>query len=319
MSAFDTSGTVSAPTTPVARTLVSRPALSTILRDRAADYLQMSKPKIAVLAMITVTVGFAIGQTAFPNWPLLPTALVGIALVAVSSSVLNQYIERDSDRLMDRTADRPLPDGRIHPLEALALGILSGVAGVLMLWLLVNPLTAALSLLTLLLYVAAYTPLKRSTTLATTIGAIPGAMPPVLGYVAATGEMNSTAWSLFGILFLWQFPHFLAIGWLYRQQYAQAGLKMLPAGWERPRVVGGFAVIYAIALIPVSLLPSVAGFAGGAYFTTALVLGAGYLFCSIQFLRAESRVSARRLLWSSLIYLPLLLLVLTWDHYRLLS
>ena len=183
----------------------------------------------------------------------------------------------------------------------------------------VNVTTALLALGTLLLYVAVYTPLKRRTSLCTAVGAIPGAMPPVLGWVAAGGALDAGAFALFATLFVWQFPHFLAIAWLYRQQYASAGLRMLPQAEPRPRVTGWLCVAYALVLIPVSLLLKDAAVAGHLFALIALVLGLGYVAFSVRFLRDESVRTARQLLWFSLVYLPTLLLVLTWDHWRLLS
>lgn len=294
-------------------------AAPSALAARLADYLELTKPRIAVLVLVTVTVGYLLGCRGPIALPSLLHALVGIAMVAGASSALNQFIERHTDARMTRTAHRPLPAGRMRPAEVLMFGLALGAAGCLYLAATVNGPTAALSALTLGLYAGVYTPLKRRTSLSTTIGAVPGALPPVLGWAAATGRVDAGALALFAILFLWQFPHFLAICWLYRDQYARAGLRMLPAARPRPRVTGGMAVAHALALLPVSLLPSHLGLAGDGYFLAAVVLGLGYLACSIRFLCDESTVTARRLLWSSLVYLPLLLLSLTWDHFRLLQ
>lgn len=286
---------------------------------RAADYLALSKPRIAVLALVTVAAGFALGSTGALRTTALVHALFGIALVAAGSSALNQYLERATDARMRRTALRPLPAGRMAPLEALAFGILAGLAGTLYLALYVNTTTAILSATTLLLYAAVYTPLKRLTGLATVVGAVPGALPPVLGWVAAGGSLDLAAYSLFAILFLWQFPHFLAIAWIYREEYSRAGLKMLPAEGRSSRIVGLMAVLYAMALIPISLLPARLELAGGAYLLAVLVLGLAYLVAAVRFAVAGSIGSARGLLWTSLVYLPLLWTALVWDHFRLLS
>ena len=285
---------------------------------RIADYLSLTKPRIAAMVLVTVSVGYAVGCAGEFDLPGLLDALAGIGLVAAGSSALNQWLERRTDGRMFRTVNRPLPAGRIHPLEALVFGVLLGVAGSVWLLLRVNGLTAALTVATLLMYVGLYTPLKRRTSLCTAIGAIPGALPPVLGWTAAGGELNASALALFGILFLWQFPHFLAIAWLYREDYRLGGLRMLPRH-PQGTVVGRLAVTYALVLIPVSLLPRVAGFAGDGYFLAALVLGLGYLLAAVAFAREESRKRARRLLWASLIYLPVLLAALTIDHWRLLN
>ena len=206
---------------------------------------------------------------------------------------------------------------RASVLHQVALGL--WLAGTIELILFVNGLTAVLASATLLLYVAVYTPLKRRTSFCTAIGAIPGAMPPVLGWVAAGGELDAGAFALFATLFVWQFPHFLAIAGLYREQYAAAGLRMLPQTRPAPRITGWLCVGYALALIPVSLLLKDAALAGDVFALIAVVLGFGYVAFSVRFLLAESVQTARQLLWFSLVYLPALLLALTWDHWRLLS
>ncbi|MCA9071862.1 MAG: heme o synthase, partial [Planctomycetaceae bacterium] len=289
---------------------------STVLGSRLSDYLELTKARIAVMVLISVSVGFALASGNSVQLPLLGHALFGIAMVAASSSALNQYLERRTDCLMPRTADRPLPSGRLLVMEVVTFGLLSGVMGVFYLACFVNWQTALLTGSTLLIYVFVYTPLKRSTSLCTAVGAIPGALPPVLGWTAAGGALNTEVLSLFGILFLWQFPHFLAIGWLYREQYHRAGLKMLP--FEHWNVTGFLAVGYALVLLPVSLLPSLCGLAGDTYFLTAVILGLGYLLCAVRFMQWECSRTARGLLWSSLLYLPVLLFALTWDHFRLL-
>ncbi len=294
-------------------------ALRTVGAARLADYLELTKPKIAVLALVTVTVGYTLGSGG--NWQVvrLLHALFGISLVAGASSALNQFLERESDARMKRTAGRPLPAGRLAPGEVLLFGVTTGIAGALYLAAWVNSLTAFLALMTLLLYVGVYTPLKAKTSLCTAVGAIPGALPPVLGWTAAGGQLDAGAFSLFAILFLWQFPHFLAIAWLYREEYAAAGLRMLPAARPAPRVTGLMAVAYASALIPVSMLPSQFALAGDSFLTAALILGLGYMVCAVRFMKHESVRTARELLWSSLLYLPVLLIILTWDHLQLIQ
>ena len=248
----------------------------------------------------------------------LANALLGVALVATASSAFNQVIERHSDARMNRTSDRPIPSGRVSVAEVSAFGALCGVGGSIWLLAYVNSITAALTGLTFLLYVLAYTPLKSRSFLCTAIGAIPGAMPPVLGWTAAGAPLDERALALFGILFLWQFPHFLAIAFLHKDDYQRANLKMLP-GNGVPRVVGWMAICYALLLIPVSLMPSAVALAGVGYFATAVVLGLGYLVASIRFMLNESRHTARGLILTSIVYLPVLLLVLTWDHFSLLQ
>lgn len=287
--------------------------------SRLADYLELTKPKIAVLALVAVAVGYTLGSAG--NWQFagLLNALIGIGLVAASSSVLNQWIERTTDMRMQRTANRPLPAGRLTSVEALAFGLTCGLAGTVYLAAFVNATTAALALLTWVLYVVVYTPLKSRTSLCTAIGAVPGALPPVLGWTAAGGALDGGAFTLFAILFLWQFPHFLAIAWLYRKEYSEAGLRMLPDCNPRPRVTGMMSVAYAAALIPVSLLPEQFAMAGRLYVVVAVLLGGLYLFSALRFTKNESTKTARSLLWMSLAYLPLLLLTLTWNHLQLLQ
>jgi len=298
------------------------PSLQVPLRNalamRLADYLELTKPRIALLVLVVVAVGFTLGGAG--NWQLAPLlhAVIGIALVAASSNTLNQYLECSTDARMKRTLNRPLPSGRLPSAEALTFGLLTGILGSLYLAFCVNVLTALLAALTLVMYVAVYTPLKRRTSLCTAIGAIPGALPAVLGWTAAGGRLDWGAFSLFAILFLWQFPHFLAIAWLYRDDYQRAGLRMLPALGPSPKVVGFMSVAYALALIPVSLLPREFALAGDWYVIAALVLGLGYLASAVRFTVNETNRTARELIWSSLIYHPVLLLSLTWDHLQLL-
>lgn len=286
---------------------------------RWREYLALTKPRIAVMGLVTVALGFSLAAIGEWSAVTLGHSLLGIGLIAASCSALNQWLERDSDRLMARTANRPLPSGRLSPHEVLAFGLVLWFVGVVELVWFVNGLTALLASATLLLYVAVYTPLKRRTSFCTAIGAIPGAMPPVLGWVAAGGELDAGAFALFATLFVWQFPHFLAIAWLYREQYAAAGLRMLPQTRPAPRVTGWLCVGYALALIPVSLLLKDAALAGDVFALIAIVLGFGYVAFSVRFLLDESVRTARQLLWFSLVYLPALLLALTWDHWRLLS
>lgn len=295
--------------------LVARPSFAT----RIADYLELIKPRIAVMGLLTVAFGYTLGSQGVWNAGTLVCALVGIGCVAAACSALNQVIEQQTDALMNRTARRPVPAGRISTSEATAFGCVLAVFGVVYLAISVNLLTAVLSLATLLLYVAAYTPLKRTSTLCTAVGAIPGAMPPILGWTAAGGSLDVSAFSLFAILFLWQFPHFLAIGWLYRHDYERAGLKMVPASSSVTGVIGTLACGYAAALWAVSLLPSQLSLAGDFYAWTAVVLGFVYFAASVRFALSESQSAARKLLWTSLVYLPLLLAAMTWDHFRLLQ
>ncbi len=284
---------------------------------RFGDYLELIKPRISTMALISVALGYTLASA--HSWSVIPLihALLGIGFVAVGCNSLNQLLEIKSDALMPRTANRPLPSGKISVSEVLIFGIVAALSGIFYLAIMVNLLTAFLSMLTLVLYVVVYTPLKRYTSFCTTIGAIPGAMPPILGWTAAGGNLNTSSFTIFAIMFLWQFPHFLAIAWLYRHQYHQAGLKMLPAPDPARGVVGWMCVIYAVLLIPVSLLPQFVSLAGTVYSVVAITLGIGYLLFSIRFLRHESSKTARGLIWFSLIYLPVLLLTLTWDRLQL--
>jgi protoheme IX farnesyltransferase len=272
-----------------------------------------------MLVLATVTVGYLLGSAG--RWDLLTLvhALAGIGLVAAGSSALNQWLERETDARMARTQRRPLPAGRLRSAEVLAFGVGCGGVGLLYLALAVNGLTSVLAAATLALYAGVYTPLKRRTTFCTAIGAVPGALPAVLGWTAASGRVDGGAVVLFAILFLWQFPHFLAIGWLYREQYAAAGLRMLPAIRPAAGVTGLLGLGYSLALLPVSLLPGRFELAGSGYLAAALVLGGGYVLCAVRFTFHESPRTARGLLWSSLVYLPLLLSALVWDHFRLLQ
>lgn len=291
---------------------------------RLTDYLELSKPRIAVMVLITVAVGFLVGQQGPWNWDAaalskLWHAWIGIAIVAAGSSALNQWWEQQTDARMRRTMSRPLPSGRLHSREVLALGIGAAITGSFYLVWQVNLLTAALTAMTFVLYAGIYTPLKRWTSFCTAVGAIPGAMPPVLGWVASGQPLDWTAFALFAVMFFWQFPHFLAIAWLYQDDYATAGLRMLPGVRPARGITGLMATAYAIGLIPISLLPAWWGIAGGNYAVVALMLGIGYLAASIGFAWNESRGTARRVLWISLVYLPLLLVMLAGDHVRLLN
>jgi protoheme IX farnesyltransferase len=290
---------------------------------RLTDYLELAKPKIAAMALLTVLVGYTLGGGSWEAAAVCPM-LVGIGLVAAASGAFNQLIERRTDRLMGRTANRPLPAGRMQPIEVGVFGAACAAVGLSLLFVAVNATTALLAGLTLVLYIGAYTPLKKYTALSTAVGAMPGALPPILGWTASGAELGWGAFSLFAILFVWQFPHFLAIAWLYRGDYQAAGLRMLPGGCEsagdRPRpVVGLLACGYAAVLVPVSLLPGELALAGGTYRIAALLLSLGYLAAAVRFVAHQSRDTARGLLYSSLVYLPALLAVLTWDHLRLLS
>jgi protoheme IX farnesyltransferase len=286
-------------------------------RSRAVDFYELTKPRMNFLVVITTMVGYymAPAVTNGPDYMKLAATLLGTLLTAAGASVLNQYIERDYDKLMPRTKNRPLPGGRIAPLEALAYGVSLGISGVVMLWAMVNPLTAALGAATLLLYLFAYTPLKRVTSLNTVIGAIPGAIPPMMGWTAAYGHMSAEAVALFSILFIWQMPHFLAIAILYKEDYATGGFKMLPnVDGEDLGITAGQIILYNVAMIPVSLAPGLIGMAGQAYAVAAVLLSCAYLTFGVSLAISRSRIDARKLFIASIIYLPLLLAALMLDR-----
>jgi protoheme IX farnesyltransferase len=285
-----------------------------------ADYQELFKVRVTSMAVLTAWAGFYLGSMRSGitsiHWGLVES-LVGIALVSCGASVMNQVIERKTDARMIRTAQRPMAAGRCSLLQGVALGMACFAAGALVLAWFTNPITVMLTLLTGFTYVAVYTPLKRYTTLATFIGAFPGAMPPLLGWTAARGVIEWPAVALFAILFVWQFPHFMAISWLYREDYAKAGIRMLPVvqpdGWSTVCE----ALIYAVLMIPVSVVPYYLQLTGTIYLVSAILLGLIYLAYTIRFARitralttAESRGYARDLLRASVIYLPLLLAVM---------
>ncbi len=280
------------------------------VKSRASAYLALTKPRIVFMVLITVGVGFLLGARGSAHPMTLSLTLFGTALVAGGASTLNQYLERARDARMKRTARRPLPTGRVTPAEAAIFGAMLGLVGTLILLLSAGWLPATVAMATLLLYVYLYTPLKPRTTLNTAIGAVPGALPPVIGWTAATGTLSIEAWALFLIVFLWQFPHFLAIAWIYRDDYARGGMKMLPGVDPKGTMTGRQSTLYALALIPAGLLPSIIGLAGPWYFIGALFLGLYYLAASARFWSNVNDATARRLLRASIVYLPAVLLLL---------
>lgn len=293
--------------------------LSLILRQRIFDYAEISRPRIAVMTMISVAVGFTLASPVVFQGTTLLVALVGIVQLVAASSILNQCLERGTDARMQRTSERPLVTGRLPISEAVVTALALSVCGTWLLTTFVNIATAAATLATLVTYVLGYTLLKPRTSLCTTIGAIPGAMPPVLGWLAAGGSFGIEALALFGVFFVWQFPHFLAIGWIHRDDYREAGLRMLPSFTDKGLLTGLLAVIYAAAFIPISALPAAIGLSGDIYLLAALMLSTAYLVFSCRFLLNRSRAVARQLLLYSLLCLPLLLLALVLDFLRLTS
>lgn len=280
---------------------------------RFADFCELIKARLTSLVMVTTLAGFYMGWSGSMNWGRLFAALFGTWLVASGSAALNELLERRTDAMMPRTRNRPLPAGRLSPDAALLIGFALVVAGLACLYLLVNLLAATLAAATMATYLFAYTPLKRRTTLNTLVGAIPGALPPMIGWAAARGTVDSGAWALFAILFCWQMPHFLAIAWLYREDYARAGFIMLPNLDETGEVTGRQAANYSFALLLVSLLPGVLGMAGRGYFLGAFVLGVGMIVFALRMQLAPSRRYARQLFFASIIYLPLLLALLAFG------
>jgi protoheme IX farnesyltransferase len=291
--------------------------VATPLPGRLADYAQMVRPRIVVMSAVAVLAGFVLASSESVDWLKALVSVPSICLLVAASSVLNQVWESGSDRFMSRTERRPVASGRVSVLEGAVFGIALSVVGGLLLWWVANPLTSIASVLTMLTYVCVYTPLKRVTAFCTTIGAIPGAMPPVLGWLAAGGEAGLECIALFAVFFVWQFPHFLAIGWIYRDEYAAAGLRMLPSFEDGGRRTGQIALVYALAFVPVAWLPRMAGLAGDGYFWASLVLSVGYLWLTVRFFTERSDRRARQLMVGSLICLPILLGCLVLDFLRL--
>jgi heme o synthase len=284
--------------------VIERPRLS--LRERVSAYVELTKPRITFLIVLTAAAGFALGSAGRVDYVLLLSAMFGIGLLSSGIATLNQYAERDLDGLMRRTATRPLPSGKLAPWEALAFGAGITIAAEIYLLIFVNPLTALLGLTVIAGYVFAYTPLKTRTSLSTMVGAFPGAVPPLIGWTAASNSLSLEGWVLFAILFLWQFPHFLAIAWMYREDYTRAGILMLPVVEPNGRVTAQQIVVYTLMLLPVSLLPTVLGMAGRIYLVGAVLLGLLFLYSSLRAAFSMSRQQARRLLLASVLYLPLL-------------
>lgn len=278
------------------------------------DAMLLGKPRITVMVMMTVAIGFLLAPTGTSQWMLMLHALAGVGLVAAASGILNQAWERDTDGLMKRTKSRPMPTGRLSPAFGYTIGLVFGVVGVAWLILAVNTLTAMLAFLTLVLYVCVYTPLKRYTAWNTFIGAIPGAMPPLLGYAAAANALPLESWLLAGILFCWQFPHFFAIAWMYREDYRQGGLVMVSTiDNGTGKFTGDMTLATALVLVAFSLVPFAYGWTGYWYLTGALFFGAIFCWAAWRFLMNPGRLTARQTLWASLLYLPPLYLLILLD------
>jgi protoheme IX farnesyltransferase len=283
-------------------------------RSVAADYLELSKPRITLMVTLTALVGYVLAARGRIAAPHLAATLVGTALVAAGASALNMLLERRTDALMLRTRMRPLPSGRLRPAEALACGLALTSTGLFALAWLAGPLAALVALVTWASYLFLYTPLKTRTSLSTVVGAFPGALPPVIGWAASRGALEPGAFVLFAILFLWQIPHFLAIAWIYREDYARGGLPMLPVLDPDGRITGRQAVANSLALLVVSLTPTAAGLAGTLYLAGAVVLGLGLLAVALRAAAARDARAARALFLASLVYLPALCALLLADR-----
>ena len=281
---------------------------------RFADFFELAKPRIVLMVLVTAFVGFYVGSEKIPDYLRLLQMLFGTALAAGGTLALNQFVERDTDAMMQRTRRRPLPDGRVQPREALWFGALITMAGLVYLALAVNLQSAWVTALITLSYLLLYTPMKRKSSLCMLVGAVPGALPPVIGWVAARGDFKVDAWVLFAIMFLWQVPHTLAIARLYREDFAKAGIQFLPIIDPEGASTNRQIISHCAALLAVSLLPTLLGLVGAVYFTVAFVLGVGFLASGISLAMESTPSGARRLLFASLIYLPVLLLVMALDR-----
>jgi protoheme IX farnesyltransferase len=284
------------------------------LREKLFAYLELTKPRIALMLVLTSAAGFYLGAAKGFDVMLFVNSMIGIALLAFGVATLNQVWERKTDALMERTAKRPLPTQKLSTAEALAFGISLCLVAEIYLAFLVNGLTAILGLIVIVGYVLLYTPLKTRTSASTAIGAIPGAMPPLMGWTASADEISLGAWALFALLFLWQFPHFLAIAWMYREQYAKAGILMLPVIEPEGKITARQIVVFTVILLPVSLAPFFLGFAGLIYLVGASLLGLWFLAASIKTARAKTVEQARKLLLVSVLYLPLIFALMVFNH-----
>jgi protoheme IX farnesyltransferase len=280
---------------------------ATVTRTRVSDFVTLTKPGITIMVAITAAVGFYVASHGAFDWKIFLHMIGGTLLSSAGAAAFNMLMERKLDAKMDRTKGRPLPAGRMAPSEAAVFGGVLCVAGLVWLAVAVNPLTAALSAATMVSYLALYTPLKTKSSVCTLVGAIPGALPPVMGWAAARGSVDTGAWVLFLVLFFWQLPHFLARAWMYREDYARAGFPMLPVEEPTGASTGRQVVLQTLALIVVSIIPYFFQMTGDAYPLAALVLGAGFLGFGVAFAADRSRNRASRLFLASITYLPLLL------------
>ena len=302
------------------RTLSAEPTVAspwTLVCRRALDYLALTKPRVVLMVLITAFVGFYLASPGELHWLLLSHTLVGVALASGGTLALNQYLERELDARMLRTRERPLPEGRLQPGEALGFGVTITAGGLVYLTWLVNPLSGLVTAVSVGSYLFLYTPLKQKTPLCVMVGAVPGALPPVTGWTAASGGLSLEAWVLFAILFLWQIPHSLSIAVLYREDYARANFQLLPVVEPEGTRTGRQIVVHSLALLAVGLLPTTLHVAGAVYFVTAFALGMAMLICGVMVATSYSSAAARRLLFASLVYLPALLVVMAVDKVRM--
>jgi protoheme IX farnesyltransferase len=281
-------------------------ALAAVRPRPWADFVALTKPRVNLLVLVTTVIGFHLGNRSGTDLLLLINTVVGTFLVASGAAAFNQVLERDVDARMRRTMARPLPDGRLTVLDAALFAAALSLVGVLQLGFGANWLAAGVAAATLISYVLVYTPLKRVTSLATVIGAVPGALPPLIGWAAAHGSITLEAWVLFAIVFFWQMPHVLAVSWIYREDYERGGIRVLPVGDPGGRSTAFQVVNYAAALVPISLMPAIVGLAGRIYFAGAIVLGVGLLTLAVRFAQDRSTARAKRLFLASLVYLPVL-------------
>ena len=281
-----------------------------------AVYADLIKARLTLLVLLTTLVGFYLGSRGPVDYLLMIHAVLGTGLVASGAAALNQLLEREHDAKMRRTKNRPLPSGRLQPTTVMVVGGVCACAGLLYLALAVNLTTAVIGAISLLSYVFIYTPLKRITWLNTAVGAVPGALPPLMGWTAARGELSREGWALFAILAFWQLPHFLAIAWMYREEYEKAGFKMLPGIDPLGHRTGRQAVSHTLGLLPVSLFPFLFHITGPVYLVGALLLGALFLGCAVQFARHLTIGRARQLFFASILYLPLLLIMMVLDKVK---